>query len=171
MELKTKRTTILALTAEQFRLLLDGKAEMEKALELAPSKTELDAETHEAMTGLYQNAAEHPDDYPWYANWQIIVSEKNISAGSACFMGPPDKNGEVTIGYGIDPAFRNLGYMTEAVTGMTQWALSRPDVKTVCARTDKTNPASHRVLEKSGFFRTGETAKSLFWKKNAEQNF
>lgn len=164
IKLKTDRLTLIALTAEESALLLNKKSDMEKALGLTPSGTELDAETHEAMSGLHQNAAVRPQDYPWYACWQIILNEKNISVGAACFMGPPDENGEVILGYGTDPVYRNNGYMTEAAARLTQWALSRQGVTAVGAQTDRTNPASHRVLEKCRFARVGETAESFFWK-------
>ena len=70
------------------------------------------------------------------------------------FKGVPDSNGEVEIGYGIDPQFQRQGYMTEAVKAMIQWAFSEPACRVITAiLSAPDNIASHRVLEKSGFHR------------------
>jgi Acetyltransferases, including N-acetylases of ribosomal proteins len=163
MELQANRLTIIPLNLKQFKLLLEGTDKMEEALNLAHSHESLDAHTYEAMFGLYKLATAHKEDYYWFTNWQIILKSQNISIGSACFMGCPNENGEVELGYGINEAFRCNGYMTEAVDAMCQWALAQPNVSCVIAETDKDNTASHRVLQKCGFTKYKETEEGYFW--------
>lgn len=65
--------------------------------------------------------------------------------------------GEVELGYWIARRYWNGGYATEAVRAVLQIAESLGH-KHVVARHFVDNPASGRVLEKSGFHRTGDVA-------------
>jgi ribosomal-protein-alanine N-acetyltransferase len=52
----------------------------------------------------------------------------------------------VEIGYGIDPAYRNRGYMTEAVRGLIDWAFRDPRCRSITApNTERSNIASNHV--------------------------
>lgn len=157
IELETRRLRILALSRSNLKSLIAGTPVLEKTLGLNPSGLELDEHTREAMTYLDDLAGKIPDSYPWITNWQIILKERNLSIGSACFMNVPDDAGEVEIGYGIHPDFQNHGYMTEALNAICRWALSQQGVRTVAGETDPGNLPSRRVLEKCGFFACGET--------------
>ena len=64
-------------------------------------------------------------------------------------VGPPQE-GEVEIGYGIVPSLQRRGYATEAVQAMVADIFQLDSVLTVTANVDLDNPASIRVLEKSG---------------------
>ena len=55
--------------------------------------------------------------------WTIILKEENKMVGDLCFVGEPDAEGEIEIGYGTYDEFRKRGYMTEAVNGMINWAI------------------------------------------------
>jgi len=150
MILETERLRIIPLTIDQFRLLLCESDKWEEEMNLSPSGESWDIHTYRAMEMLYKEALLHPDNYYWYTNWQIILKSRDQSIGSACFMKEPDEKGEVEIGYGINEAFRNNGYMTEAVICMCRWALDQENVRVVMAETEATNYSSHQVLEKSG---------------------
>lgn len=156
MELETSRLLILALSRSNLKLLIEGTPVLEKKLGLNPSGLELDEHTHEAMTYLDDLAGKIPDSYPWITNWQIILKERNLSIGSACFMNVPNQAGAVEIGYGIYPDFQNRGYMTEALDRICRWALTQSGVRAVAAESDPGNIPSHRVLEKCGFSAYGE---------------
>src|SRR5690606_32810493 len=87
--------------------------------------------------------------------------------GGLGFKGPADERGEVEIGYGVDDAHRNKGYMSEAVAAMVDWALQQPDVRSVRAETTNTNVASMRVLQKVGFAPYRATDRYLYWRIDA----
>jgi RimJ/RimL family protein N-acetyltransferase len=77
----------------------------------------------------------------------------------------PGQLEEVEIGYGIDPAYRNRGYMTEAVRGLIDWAFRDPRCRSITApSTERSNIASNRVLEKVGMRVSGETDEALDWR-------
>ena len=148
--IETKRLRIIPLDSEQFALLLNGVHFMEDALRLTPSNETLDPHTRQAMTGQYQLAGKHPENFLLLTNWQIILKSENKAIGSACFKNLPDKEGNVEIGYGIYEAYRNQGYMSEALEGMCQWAFTQQGIQSVIAETEEKNVASQRVLQKNG---------------------
>ena len=71
--------------------------------------------------------------------------------GVGGFHGPPDADGQVEIGYAMQPSFREQGLATEAVEGLVKWAFDHPEVRNVRAQTLPHLTASIRVLEKTGF--------------------
>jgi GNAT superfamily N-acetyltransferase len=71
--------------------------------------------------------------------------------GTIGFFGPPDDDGQVTIGYGLVPGARGLGYATEAVGALVEFCRSRDDVRALLADTDTDNGPSQGVLTKNGF--------------------
>ena len=76
-----------------------------------------------------------------------------------------DENGEVETGYGINEKYRCQGFMSEALTAISDWALNQSKVLKVIAETEKENTASHKVLQKCGFKKYKETEESYFWYK------
>lgn len=168
MPLRTKRLKIVPLNLDQFKLLLKDKDKMEASLGLKPSSEMMDEHTQQAMQGLYKEALKNKKNHLWYTNWQIILKDENVVIGSACFKGQPNENGEVELGYGINESFRNKGYMTEAAKALYQWALELPHVSCVTAETEKTNEASHKVLEKCGLEKFKETDEGYLWRRTKE---
>lgn len=59
------------------------------------------------------------------------------------------------LGYVLAREHWNQGYMTEAITVVTQWLLARPEIFRVWAVCDTENPGSARALEKANFEREG----------------
>ena len=95
--------------------------------------------------------------------WFIVEKEQNIIIGSIGFKAEPDKDGIVEIGFGIDPAFRQKGYATEAVKRFTDWALSQNDIQKVIAECEPDNKPSVRVLDKAGMQRIGGEKDMIKW--------
>jgi [ribosomal protein S5]-alanine N-acetyltransferase len=95
--------------------------------------------------------------------WFVIEKETGRIIGDIGFKGKPVDQ-TVEIGYGIIPSAQGLGYATEAVNGIIDWALSTNLVSNVVAECLDDNIASVKVLEKLGFDRTGTDEKMLKWK-------
>jgi len=82
----------------------------------------------------------------------LIAERASRSAiGSIGFYGPPDEEGQVTIGYGLVEEYRGRGLGTEALEALIAYCRTRPEVRTVLADTEVENKVSQRVLEKAGF--------------------
>lgn len=108
-----------------------------------------------AYSEMREGALTHPEQREWYAIWMIELKD-GTHIGELCFKGI-DESGSTEIGYGIAENYQNCGYATEAVNGVTDWALKQDIINCVTAEADKDNIASVRVLEKSEFELTGRT--------------
>jgi ribosomal-protein-alanine N-acetyltransferase len=161
--LRTQRLQLVPLRLSQLQLCLTDLPALEAELGLSISRDLHTERVQNAirkkikkMTGMAE--AQHP----WQTYWLIIINENNFGAGLAGFKGYPEENGSSEIGYGIDPAYQNKGYMSEAVQALVYWALGHPFCTRVTATTVE-NPASRRLLEKLGARLAAEDGKSTSW--------
>ncbi|MEU2867790.1 GNAT family N-acetyltransferase [Streptomyces olivoreticuli] len=91
----------------------------------------------------------------------IIERDSGLVVGSIGLFWPPSE-GILEIGYGIVVSRRGRGYAPEATQALAEFALTAPDVHTVSAGVELTNPSSVRVLEKAGFHRWA-TEENIAW--------
>jgi ribosomal-protein-alanine N-acetyltransferase len=161
--LRTQRLLLVPLTLAQLQLCTTDLPALETELDLSISRDMLTdiawsaiRKKIEKLTGMVE--AHHL----WQTYWLIILDENNLGVGLAGFKGYPYESGSSEIGYGIDPAYQNQGYMTEAVKALVDWALQHPFCNTVTATTVK-NPASRRLLEKLGARFIAEDENSTSW--------
>ncbi len=73
-------------------------------------------------------------------------------------MNAPDAEGAVEVGYGVLTEYQGHGYATEAIGGLTDWALTQSGIYKVWADALPENAASVRVLQKNGFVEVGPGA-------------
>lgn len=137
--IETERLTITPQSIAEIEALRDKESdpEMKKAY----------SEMLNLMLGL--NGSEE-----WGSDWKISL-KSGEAIGGIGFKGLPDADGIVEIGYGIDEAYRQQGYATEAVGGMVKWVRKENGVKYITAQTDPHNKISQKVLLANGFFRDG----------------
>jgi len=102
-------------------------------------------------------------EHAWYTYWLAITQEQPRGIGCLGFKGAPDDDGAVEIGYGIADAAQGLGYGTEAVRALIDWAFSFPSCRSVWGDPLKTNEASNRLLEACGARLVRETETSNVW--------
>jgi ribosomal-protein-alanine N-acetyltransferase len=95
--------------------------------------------------------------------WIVTLPEARAAIGTVGFLGPPRDDGSIEMGYGIAASRRGRGYATEAASALRDWALSRPGVRSLRARSKEENAASIRVLEKMGMHRTGTADGMIAW--------
>ncbi|TDC10405.1 N-acetyltransferase [Streptomyces sp. 8K308] len=87
-----------------------------------------------------------------YGHRLIVERDSGLVVGSIGLFWPPS-DGTVEIGYGVVASRRGRGYASEATGALARFALAAPEVHTVVAGVELSNPASVRVLEKAGFHR------------------
>ena len=138
--IETDRLNLFAASAEQMSAFIESQT---------------DAMLKAAYTEMLNGCLAHPDLWEWYALWMIEL-KNGTHIGELCFKGLTGE-GSTEIGYGIAEEHRNCGYAAEAVSALSDWALSQPCVMRVTAETEASNIASRKVLEKAGFVPTGET--------------
>jgi ribosomal-protein-alanine N-acetyltransferase len=165
-EIQTERLKLMALTMDQLRLCLDAPEQLDRELGFPISRDNLTEPARRAITMKLDKMSGVGDElHPWYTYWLVVIAAEPFGAGLAGFKGAPDPDGTVEIGYGIDPAYRNRGYTTEAARALIAWAFQDPDCRTVIAPdTRKDNVASNRVLAKVGMHVYDESDDALSWK-------
>lgn len=96
--------------------------------------------------------------------WLLVDKVSRRVVGEAGFKGPPQMSG-VEIGYYTREFARGNGYMTEAVGALCRYAFAQREfpLDRVLAATRPDNVASHRVLEKNGFVRSGWAGGNWSW--------
>ena len=149
---------------EQNYLSDNGELESKLGLEFIPGKLppELKKVIKSFILPLF---IEEPENYLFFTNWIVIQKSSQYIVADLAFKGKPDYRGVSEIGYGTYELYRNMGFMTEAIEGLVNWAFEQGKLKVVTAETDKKNLASRRVLEKNGFEITDSIADQLYWEK------
>lgn len=98
--------------------------------------------------------------YGWYAVWRGSRHQPSVLMGAGGYIGPPDEEGAVEIGFSIMPAWRGSGYATELAGKLVENAFADIRVHKVIAHAAPVNPASCKVLEKCGFSCLGKNEES-----------
>ncbi len=100
-----------------------------------------------------QRLRESPAAAGWFGWYAIrrVPGEDRVLVGAAGYLGPPDPDGTVEIGYSIVPGHRGRRYATEIAEALVRQAWSVPEVRRVIAHTAAENAGSVTVLEKCGF--------------------
>jgi ribosomal-protein-alanine N-acetyltransferase len=105
---------------------------------------------------LREGGADAVGRYGWYAVRRGGDGNRAVLVGAGGYIGPPDADGAIEVGFSLMPAWRNMGYATEMVEALVAHALADSGVRVIVAHTSMENPASMRVLEKSGFMRADD---------------
>ncbi|MBI1295383.1 TIGR04076 family protein [bacterium] len=165
---ETPRLKIVPLTVEQMQLLLDDYQQLETVLGLPQTEQKLARRLRPVISHDINFVRNAPQYEIWYTYWVLILKSQQQLIGGLGFKGPADDHGEVEIGYGTDDAFRNQGFMSEAVEAIAAWALTQPGICSVRAETANTNVASMRVLQKVGFTAYRASERFIYWCINAQ---
>jgi len=159
----THRLLLVPLTSSQLQLSLTNLPTLEVELGLSISRDVQTRRVQRAIRMKLKKMAKMDKAlHPWQTYWLIVISVDNFAAGLAGFKGVPNEAGSTEIGYGIDPAYQNKGYTSEAVRALVDWAFQHPFCKAVTA-TEVENLASRRLLEKLGARLVAEDDASTSW--------
>lgn len=163
--LETDRLLILPLSRPQLLQYLQNDGSLEAGLHLPPARLELTPDLLEAFEkSILPNVDDRLGSRFFYTLWTVVLKKSPCLVGDLCFKGPPNEEGEIEIGYGTLQEHRCQGYMTEAVGGMLRWAFAQPNVRYVLGETEKTNPASMKILENNFFWIYSETETTFWWR-------
>jgi [ribosomal protein S5]-alanine N-acetyltransferase len=169
--IETERLIIKPLTYHQLEKYIQNDNSLEQELNLNETSRSISPELKEALEQtILPNVADTSKNYLYSTLWTLISKKDNKMVGDLCFVGAPNDDGEIEIGYGTYDIFTGKGFMTEAVGGMISWAKMQPEILAIVADTEKQNTASFRVLEKNGFLKTGETDTLFKWKLKLNKN-
>jgi [ribosomal protein S5]-alanine N-acetyltransferase len=163
--IETERLILKPLTYGQLTKYMRLDNSLETELNLNATSRTISADLREALElTILPNVADSNKNYLFSTIWTLISKAENKMVGDLCFVGEPNADGEIEIGYGTYKEFRKRGFMTEAVSAMIKWAKNQQNVRTIIASTDKDNADSFSILLKNNFTKSGETATLFNWR-------
>ena len=153
--IRTPRLTLVPSTPALLHLEMDDLTGFAAALEaVVPQDWPPGEYDRDAMEFFLQKMAEGGDAatgwYGWYAVLRGTESERANLVGGGGYLGPPDENGCVEIGYSVSEQWRGQGIAAEMVTALVKNAFARGAAK-IIAHTRPDNPGSIAVLKNCGF--------------------
>lgn len=162
--IETERLILRPLTYGQLMKYICADHSLEEELQLNRTSRVISDELMEALEySIVPNVSDISKNYLFSTLWTIILKSENKMVGDLCFVGEPNAEGEITIGYGLYEDFRRQGFMAEAVKGIVSWAAQQPRVKFILAETDKDNVDSSAILLKNQFLKVGATELMYKW--------
>jgi RimJ/RimL family protein N-acetyltransferase len=108
-------------------------------------------------------AAAHKRPLGPFGTYQVVRRADGRVIGDVGFMGPPDATGAVHVGCAITEDAREMGYATEALCAVLDWARTQSGLTCVLADTTRSNVASQRLLERAGLHRVGEDCELIYY--------
>ena len=167
--IETERLILHPLTHNQLLKYIANDNSLEQELQLLPSEKKISTELKGALEQtILPNVHNKDKNYLYNTLWALISKADRKLIGDLCFVGEPDANGEIEIGYGTYEAFRGKGFMTEAVARIIEWAKQQEGVKIITASSAVDNVASYAILEKNNFVKIAEGEGMFTWKLNLQ---
>jgi [ribosomal protein S5]-alanine N-acetyltransferase len=99
-----------------------------------------------------------------FDSWIILLRDTMEIAGGIGFMGNPDEEGSIEIGFATNESFRRRGIGFEAAKLLIDWALGHDEVDCIIARCKANNVASKNLLLKLRFETDRVDGELLRWK-------
>lgn len=152
LDIRTQRLQLVPLTLPVAEVLQENPKEMGRRLGLRVAADWPGQDMLDYLPLYMRSLRNHPDILGW-GIWLIIHPTLRMIIGDVGFVGWPDGEGCVEMGYGVAPSQRRQGYATEAARALTEWALAHSEVHRVEAKVRADNEPSRRVLQHVGMHR------------------
>jgi ribosomal-protein-alanine N-acetyltransferase len=92
----------------------------------------------------------------------IVEQDTQYVIGSINLKGLPKQDGDVEIGWGVEPEHQRRGFAFEAAIAVAHWIWAQPHVRTLSATIAPDNEVSKRLAAKLGMrLVPGETRRDL----------
>src|SRR6266516_6882299 len=159
--LETKRLQLIPFSLDLKKAAINDRARLVEMLGVRVPEHWPGPDLTEALPFFIENMERAPSEPAW--DWIAIHKSDQAVIGDIGFLGGPDQDGIVEIGYSIIPEYRNQGYATEMASCLITWAFQEQGIKVVTASCRDDNPGSIKVLEKVGMRRLEPDGNMLKW--------
>jgi len=159
--LETIRLQLIPFTLDLKKAAMNDRARLVEMLGVYVPEHWPGRDLAEALPFFVENMEKAPSEPAW--DWIAIHRSDQAVIGGIGFMGEPDKDGVVEVGYDIVPEYRKQGYATEMARSLVAWALQETDIKVVTASCLDDNIGSIKVLENVGMRRLEPDGNMLKW--------
>ena len=159
--LETKRLQLIPFTLDLKKAAMNDRARLVEMLGVYVPEHWPGPDLAEALPFFVENMEKAPSGPVW--DWIAIHRLDQGVIGGIGFMGGPDKDGVVEVGYDIVPEYRKQGYATEMLRSLVAWAFQKTIIKVVTASCLDDNIGSIKVLENAGMHRLKPDGNMLKW--------
>jgi ribosomal-protein-alanine N-acetyltransferase len=159
--LETKRLQLIAFTLDLKKAAMNDRARLVEMLGVYVPERWPGPDLAEALPFFVENMEKALSEPVW--DWIAIHKLDQGVIGGIGFMGGPDKDGVVEVGYDIVPEYRKQGYATEMARSLIVWAFQETGIKVVTASCLDDNIGSIKVLENAGMHRLEPDGNMLTW--------
>ena len=159
--LETKRIRLIPFTLDLKEAAINDRARLVEMLGVYVPEHWPGPDLVEALPFFVENIEKAPSEPAW--DWIAIHTSDQAVIGDIGFMGGPDQDGLVEIGYSVVPEYRAQGYATEMARSLIAWAFQEKGIKVITATCRDDNPGSIKVLEKVGMRRLEPDGNMLKW--------
>jgi [ribosomal protein S5]-alanine N-acetyltransferase len=165
--LETKRLRLIPFSLDLKKAAINNRARLVEMLGVYIPERWPGPDLAEALPFFVENMEQAPSEPAW--DWIAIHTSDQAVIGDIGFMGGPDQEEVVEVGYSIIPEYRNQGYATEMARGLIAWAFQENGIKVVTAACLDDNTGSIKVLEKAGMRRLKPDGNMLKWEIRKEE--
>jgi RimJ/RimL family protein N-acetyltransferase len=171
--IETPRVRLVVLLPDEIRALIAGDTvgAGRAAAVRFPRGWPDDPEASDGLPWHLRHLEASESELPWRIRVVVESAPKEVARviGSINLKGPPDREGDVEIGWGIDRDRRRRGLAFEAASAVMTWAAEQPGVRSLSATIPADNFASQRLAAKLGFAITTEARRGLpLWVRRYE---
>ena len=159
--LETKRLQLIPFTLDLKKAAMNDRARLVEMLGVYVPEHWPEPDLAEALPFFIENMEKAPTGPVW--DWIAIHRLDRGVIGGIGFMGGPDKDGVVEMGYDVVPEYRKQGYATEMARSLITWAFQETGINIVTASCLDDNIGSIKVLENVGMRRLEPDANMLKW--------
>ena len=159
--LETKRLQLIPFTLNLKKAAMNDRAKLVVMLGVYVPEHWPGPDLAEALPFFVENMEKAPSEPAW--DWIAIHRLDQGVIGGIGFMGGPDEDGVVEVGYDIVPEYRKRGYATEMACSLVDWAFQETIIKVVTASCLDDNIGSIKVLENVGMRRLEPDGNMLTW--------
>ncbi len=159
--IETKRLQLIPFTLELKKAVLNDRARFVEMLGVYVPEHWPQPDFAEALPFFIENMEKAPSALVW--DWIAIHRLDQAVIGGIGFMGAPDEDGVVEMGYDVIPEYRKQGYATEMARSLIAWSFQEAGIKVVTASCLDDNIGSIKVLENVGMRRLEPEDNMLKW--------
>ena len=164
--LETKRLQLIPFSLDLKKAAMNDRARLVAMLGVYVPEHWPGPDLAEALPVFVENMEKVPSKPAW--DWIAIHRLDQGVIGGIGFMGGPDKDGVVEVGYDIVPEYRKQGYATEMARSLIAWAFQETGINVVTASCLDDNIGSIKVLENVGMHRLEPDGNMLKWEVRKE---
>ncbi len=166
--IETRRLQLIPFTLELKKAALNDRAKLVEMLGVFVPEHWPQPDLAEALPFFINNMEKKPSEGVW--DWIAIHRKDQTVIGGIGFIGAPDKDGVVEMGYDVIPEYRKQGYATEMARNLIAWAFREAGIKVVTASCLDDNVGSIKVLENVGMRRLAPEENMLKWECRVENH-